>query len=740
MTSITLEFAGLPPEAAKCAACIDRLVERLRALSGVHSVEVIQDRHRVTLALNEAAEPRRIEAAARQIMTEVADGYVHDRLRIGGMDCPSCAAEIETALRSKDGVAACSVDFPAARLSVEYELGRITIPQIQAEVRKLGFSGQPVRDEVRQSNIGQVIPLFVGGPLYVAAWFVPETGPFRAVLFALSAVVSGWRMFLPGLISLGNLRFSTNTLMTAAVVGAAAIGEWEEAAAVAWLFALGNFLQARTISRTRSAINELIDSSPKSAVLVRDGESREVDVNEIIAGDLVEVRPFASIPVDGIVETGEGYVDTAMVTGEAEPIWASKGTQVLAGTAAGASPMRIRAEKDYSNSTLAKMLDLIESGQAARAPQQEMIDRVTAWYTPVILVVAVAAGLLLPLFGLRSWHDGMHQAFWLLMVACPCALVISIPVAAVAAIGAAGRFGAMIKGGAYLESVATVRHWAFDKTGTLTHSRLTAEPLELSQPNALSIAGALASHSSHPVSAAVYRRTKGSPLPMPENVEEVRGMGVEGIVDGRTYRLGSASFTGATAAGDAFLTEAGRLLASFKISEDRRTGASDALAEIMASGASVVLLSGDQLAKAQAVAQSVGVGRVVAEAHPDEKARHIEELASAGGVAMVGDGVNDAAALQRATVGIAMGAAGSDAAIQSADIVLLSDDIANIPRLLRLGRKFRSILAENIIFSLGTKGILLIAGAFAVLPFWLAVAGDMGVSLLVTANALRLRK
>nr|MBA3727352.1 cation-translocating P-type ATPase [Armatimonadota bacterium] len=466
MTSITLEFDGLPPEAAKCAACIDRLGERLQGVVGISSVVMAKDRREVVLALHETAEPKRVEAAARKIMSEVADGYVHDALRIGGMDCPSCASEIEGSLKDIDGVVSASVDFPAARLFVEYELGKVGLPDIQNQVRRLGFSAQKLSDPAKDDSATQVVPLALGGVLWVVGALAPESA--KPILYSAATVVSGWRMIVPGLICLRNLKFSTNTLMTVAVIGALSIGEWSEAAAVAWLFALGNFLQARTMNRTRTAVKSLIDSAPRIATIRKNGERREVEIQEVIEGDLIEVKPFAIIPVDGDVVEGNSFVNTSSLTGESEPVWAAPGSEVLAGGVAEGGFLLVRAKGSFTDSTYSKMLELIERGQSARAPQQEMIDRVTAWYTPAVLIGALLLGITLPLLAFRTWEQGLHQAFWLLMVACPCALVISIPVAAVTAIGAASRLGAMVKGAVFLEALPKVKNWAFDKTGTLT--------------------------------------------------------------------------------------------------------------------------------------------------------------------------------------------------------------------------------------------------------------------------------
>ncbi|MDQ2986884.1 MAG: cadmium-translocating P-type ATPase [Armatimonadota bacterium] len=734
--SLTLEFDSLPAESAECAACLTRLTERLRALAGIESVELFRDRRRVVIDVVDARDRAEVETQARQIMEQISDGYVHEELRIGGMDCPSCASEISDVVAKLNGVVSASVDFPTARLVVEYSAAGLTSDQVRGEVRKLGFSATPVR-EASEEVAPSVLPLLLGAVLWLMGCFAPSDPVWiKGAAFSACALVAGWRMFLPGLLGIARLRFGTNTLMSIAVIGALAIGEWGEAAAVAWLFALGNYLQTRTLGRTRSAIRSLIDAAPKMATVITGGASTQMEVANVPVGSRVEVAPFGAIPLDGIVIEGEALLDTSSLTGESDPVWVSPGSTVLAGSITDGHRLLILTEKPFADSNFARMVSIIEEGQSARAPQQEMIDRVTAWYTPAVLIAAILLGVGLPLLGVRAWQAGLHQAFWLLMVACPCALVISIPVATVTAIGAASRLGVMVKGGVFLESLSNVRHWVFDKTGTLTHSRMRVTSFTEHEVGAGQLAAALAAASRHPASVAILRAFPGA-LAAASDIEELKGQGVSGKVNGRTLRLGSPAFVGG-GTGSVILAEDGRVLAEFVLSEDARGGIDAVFQSIRSAGASPVLLSGDSADRVEYFAASSGVSDFRSASTPESKALLVRKL-SGEGVVMVGDGVNDTAALQEATVGIAMGAMGSDSAIDSADIVLLNDDIRKIPTLIRLSRDYRAILAQNIWFSLGTKAVLIAAGVLTPLPFWLAVAGDMGVSLIVIANALRLR-
>lgn len=733
-----MEFDSLPAESAECAACLDRLSERLRQLAGISRVELFRDRRRVVIDVSDARDRASVETEARRIMEQIAEGYVHEELRIGGMDCPTCAAEISEVVGNLKGVVSSGVDFGTARLVVEYRETDVTSEQVRGEVRKLGFSATPIREAVNEET-PNIWPLAISAALWLAGWFGPvEPTWLKAGAYSACALVAGWRMFLPGLLGIARLRFGTNTLMSVAVIGALTIGEWGEAAAVAWLFALGNYLQTRTLGRTRSAIRSLIDGAPKMATVVGEGAPLQVEVSDVPVGSRVEVAPFGAIPLDGIVIEGEAMLDTSSLTGESDPVWVSPGSTVMAGSLVDGRRLIILTEKPYKDSTYARMLAIIEEGQSARAPQQEMIDRVTAWYTPAVLLAALALGIALPLLSLRTWQEGLHQAFWLLMVACPCALVISIPVATVTAVGAASRLGVMVKGGVFLEALSKAKHWIFDKTGTLTHGRMAVTASSEHEAGAKVLAASLAAASRHPASVAILRHANSPQLSAATDIEEIKGKGVEGTVGGRRLRLGSPAFAGG-GAGTVVLAGDGKVLAEFVLSEDARAGVDTVLQSVRAAGASAVLLSGDSGQRVEEFAISSGMSQYRSASTPEGKALTVREFAADGGVVMVGDGVNDTAALQEATVGIAMGAMGSDSAIDSADIVLLNDDIGKIPALIGLSRSYRSILAQNIWFSLGTKAILIGAGVLTPLPFWLAVVGDMGVSLIVIANSLRLR-
>lgn len=742
-STLTFSFDTFPKEAAGCAACLGRVQERLQTVRGVDKVEIEEERRRLRVAIGESSEKDRVQAAAEKIIREVATGYGHEAFRVGGMDCPSCAKEIEVALRKMPGVLACSVDFPSSRMRVEVIKDQIQSEQLGRAVRQLGFSARPLFSTEEVFPVLEAVSLAIGAVLWGVAAFVPGEIS-KAVLYGLATLISAHKMLLAGVIGLFKLNFGMNVLMTIAVLGALAIKEWPEAALAAWLFAFGNLVQTQTSKRTRSSVKSLLDSAPRSARKLSDGKLTEVDVTDVLPGDILEVLPHSQVPLDGTIESGSGFVNNSILTGESEPVPFSPGAKVLAGGINDDALFTMRVESRFAETTYARTLDLIEEGQSAKAPQQEMIDRFAAWYTPVVILLAIICAVAQPLLGIKPWHEALHQAFWLMMVACPCALILSAPVASIAAVGSAGKIGALIKGAAHLDALSHAKRWVFDKTGTLTHARLELSSVELlgpiSETEATRIAASLASKSGHPVSQAILRATDS--ILEPSEIRVFPGEGVTGVLEGKKYKLGNAKFVGGMQGEgtEALLEQDGTLIARFRFIDKAKSEASASIRELQSFGLKTSLLSGDDHRAVQPLASSLNLEDYKGGLSPAEKAEHVAAWAKNEGVVMVGDGINDVAALQRATVSVAMGAAGSESAIESADIVLLNDRIENLPKLRKLGLLYRQVMSQNIGFSLLTKAGLLVFGVVSVaLPFWLAVAGDMGVALLVTANALRIR-
>jgi Cd2+/Zn2+-exporting ATPase len=605
----------------------------------------------------------------------------------------------------------------------------------------------------------------VSGVLLAGASALHLAGIDRGAIPLLAAVValSGWHI---GRRALGALRarsLDINVLMTVAVVGAAIIGEWFEGAMVVLLFAVAQLLETRAMDRARGAIRALMELTPAEAVVRRDGGERRVGVDEVRVGEVIVVRPGEKIPLDGRVAAGHSAVNQAPVTGESLPADKAPGDDVFAGTINGRGALEVTVTRPRRDTTLARIIHLVERAQAQRAPSQSVVDRFARSYTPLVLALAVAVAVVPPLATGAPFEPWFYRSLVLLVISCPCALVISTPVSIVSALAGAARHGVLIKGGAHLERIGAIRCVAFDKTGTLTHGRLRVVGIEAvngAVPEAvLSLAASLETRSEHPIGRAIVRRAEeeGVMLVPADAFQALPGRGAEARVHGVTALVGNHRLFEerrlCTPAIDARLEELaargctavlvaadGAPVGLIAVADEVREAGKEAVRLLREQGvARVVLLTGDNANAARAIARALGLDGYRAELLPEDKVAAIEALrAEHGPVAMIGDGVNDAPALAAADVGIAMGAAGTDAALETADIALMADDLAKIPFAFRLSRATVRIIKANLAFSIALKAIFLALGVAGVATLWMAVVADMGASLVVIANGLRL--
>jgi len=590
--------------------------------------------------------------------------------------------------------------------------------------------------------------------------------PAGVVLLYLAAVLSGiWFVAPRAWASARRLRPDMNLLMFLAICGALLIDEYFEAATVTFLFALALMLESWSVGRARRAIRALMELAPQTA-RVLDGEGsngEERPVAEVPPGSRVLVRPGEKVPMDGHVLEGHSAVDQSPLTGESIPVEKTAGDEVFAGSLNGDGLLVVEVERAAHDSTLAHILRLVEEAQSRRANSERWVERFAYWYTPAMLGVAALLAVLPPLILGGGWLHWLYQALVILVIACPCALVISTPVSIVAGLARAARAGVLIKGGVYLEMPARLRAVAFDKTGTLSSGRPRLEaviPAEgFSERDLLALAASLEVQSGHPLARAVTAGAEAAGLPLRpvERLQLLQGRGVAGELDGRSYWVGSERLLVerdlglAELAADAARLEDGghtllfvmnetRLLGLLAVRDALRPDAAEALAELERLGIEHrIILSGDNKRVAHALAGEVGADEVRAELLPADKARAVDELRVAyGSCAMVGDGVNDAPALAAADLGIAMGAVGSDAAIETADIALMTDDLRRLPWLLRHSRRVLRVIKENVILALGLKLVFMGLAVAGIATLWMAIAADMGASLLVIANGLRL--
>ena len=703
---------------------------------------------------------------------QVCEIHAESVFKIEGMDCHEEVAILERRLKGLSGLEALQADILGQRLNIKYDAAKLTASTIAEAVAQTGMRAWLEHERpAGPAPSAATRRLFVvaSGILTGAGLALEYAGvDHRAVVatYVLAIASGGVYTGRRAMHAARSLALDINVLMLVAVCGAMVLGQWSEGAAVVFLFALAQLLEARAMERARGAIRALMDLTPAEA-LVRDaasGEFRRVAVDEISVGDLVVVRPGEKIPLDGRVAAGESLVNQAPVTGESLPAEKRVDDEVFAGTINGRGSLDVRVTRLRGDSTLARIIHMVEQAQAQRAPSQTFVERFARIYTPAVLLLALAIGILPPLVAGADWHAWIYRALVLLVISCPCALVISTPVSVVSALAAAARQGVLIKGGAHLERLAAVRCLAFDKTGTLTKGDLrVADVMALdgaAPERILRLAASLERRSEHPIGAAIVARAAEQGLTplLVDQFQALPGLGAEGLVDGTRVVIGSHRLfdervsctpdlharieAAALAAGGQTMVIVGAEapIGIVTVSDRPRESARDAVRMLREQGvAHVALLTGDHAAAGRALGEAVGVDEVRAGLLPADKVRAVEELRRRfGTLAMVGDGINDAPALAAADVGIAMGVAGSDAALETADVALMADELLKIPYALRLSRATVRNVRANIAFSIGLKAVFMVLAVLGMATLWMAVVADMGASLIVIANALRL--
>ncbi|HFZ0461796.1 TPA: heavy metal translocating P-type ATPase [Klebsiella pneumoniae] len=693
------------------------------------------------------------------------------KLSIAKMDCPTEETLIRNKLGTVAGVA--DLDFNLMQRTLSVRHANQVLPDVLVALQALGFEAQVVDTaEVASPSAAPVTTPTNWWPLGIslvtasaaeAVYWLHNGNHWSVVVLALVAVFTGGlSTYKKGWIALKNRNLNMNALMSIAVTGAMLIGHWPEAAMVMVLFALAEVIEAKSLDRARNAIRGLLDLTPEQATVQQaDGTWREVGAKQITIGARVRVKPGERIALDGEVLEGRSAVNQAPITGESLPVEKSPGDSVFAGTINESCSFEYRVTALANNSTLARIIHAVEAAQGSRAPTQRFVDQFARWYTPVVFGVAIAVALLPPLFMGAAWLDWIYRALVLLVVACPCALVISTPVSIVSGLAAAARHGILIKGGVYLEEGRKLRWLALDKTGTITHGK-PAQTDFVTWGNALasdsrSIAASLAARSDHPVSKAVAQaaQTDGVALLDVAEFNALPGRGVQGQINGATYHLGNhrmleelGQCTPELEQRIAALETAGKTVVMlvgakgvhglFAVADTIKDSSKRAIAELHALGINTVMLTGDNPHTAQAIAAQAGIDRAQGNQLPDDKLREVEQLSRNGKVGMVGDGINDAPALARADIGFAMGAAGTDTAIETADVALMDDDLRKIPTFVRLSRATAQVLMQNIVLALGIKAVFLVLTFTGHATMWMAVFADMGASLLVVGNGLRL--
>ncbi len=597
-----------------------------------------------------------------------------------------------------------------------------------------------------------LLRIILAGLLLLGAALLPVEGLWKALAFAVPWLVVGWDVLWSAL--RGILRgqvFDEKFLMGLATVGAFAIGEYPEAAAVMLFYQIGEWFESVAVGRSRRSIAALMDIRPEYAVVLREGREEELDPEEVAVGETILIRPGDRVPLDGTILEGRSSVNTAALTGESLPVDVEPGDRVISGSINLTGVLQVKTESVYQDSTVARILELAENAAGKKARVENFITRFARWYTPCVVVSALLLGLIPPLFT-GDWAAWIHRALIFLVVSCPCALVVSVPLSFFGGIGGASRAGILIKGAGDLEKLAGVDTVAFDKTGTLTQGVFAVEaihPREIDADVLLDIAAAAESRSGHPVAESIVAAHGKHIDPARLGpVRELAGMGLEATVDGETFFVGNgrlmdrvgAQWHDCHLAGTVIHVSRGsEYLGHIVINDQLKPDAAEAIAALKSLGVRrTVLLTGDRSNVARAVGERLGVDQTRAELLPEQKVTEVEALLRSGAkLAFVGDGINDAPVLARADVGIAMGALGSDAAIESADVVLMDDKPSRLALAVKIARRTMRIVRENIVLALAVKFGILILGALGIADMWLAVFGDVGVLILAILNAMR---
>jgi Zn2+/Cd2+-exporting ATPase len=690
--------------------------------------------------------------------------------RVRGFTCANCAKTFETNVKNLQGVKDAEVNFGASKITVYGEAsiqelekaGAFENLKIYPENEKLEEQKEPFWKRYRVTILSAIF-LFIG---WGCSFLFGDHSLLTVFSFLISILIGGWGLFKTGFKNLFHLQFDMKTLMTIAIIGAAIIGEWKEGATVVMLFAISEALEAYSMDRARNSIKSLMDIAPKEALVFRGNKEKSVKVEDIRVDDILIVKPGEKIAMDGVIINGSSFVNQSAITGESIPVMKTVGDEVFAGTLNEDGLVKVKVTKTVEDTTLAKIIHLVEEAQGERAPSQAFIDKFAKYYTPVIMLIALLVATIPPLLFDADWKTWIYQGLAVLVVGCPCALVISTPVAVVTAIGNAARNGVLIKGGIHLEQTGKLQAIAFDKTGTLTNGTpvvTDVDSVSEAFEGGFAILAAIENRSHHPLAKAVVQYAQDQNISYSHldvaDLTSITGKGMKATVNGETYVVGSPNFIeeeigerlpktwkqsimekqahGNTVV---LLANKKKVLLIVAISDKPRKNSRHVIEQLNRLGIKKIwMLTGDNENTANAIAKQIGVPHVKAELLPEGKVENIKKLRNKyEKVAMIGDGVNDAPALAAATVGIAMGASGTDTALETADIALMGDDLKKIPFMIRLSRKALAVIKQNVAFSIGIKLLALLLVVPGWLTLWLAIFADMGATLLVTLNALRL--
>lgn len=752
--------------------CLKRLEDSLRGQKGIARAHLKLEKKPVNLCLhydpNVLPLPH-VKRLAERAGAQIVNRYHHLSIPIEGMDCSDCSLVVEHSIGRMAGVLGVSVNYAAEKMWVEYDNHAINRTTIEKRVRSLGYTIPLTGLQARLQENRAFLFSLLAGLLVLTGWLGGRFLTFPVLLSTglyLGAYLSGgWGVARHAWHALRERRFDTDLLMVMAAIGAAILGEFAEGALLLFLFSLGHALEDRALDRARAAVRALAELAPKTALVRRNEKELELPVDSLQIDDLVIVRPGVRIPVDGVIINGNSGVDQSPVTGESLPVDKSPGNKVFAGTVNGEGSLEVRVDRLARDSTLARVMKMVEEAQSQKSPTQQTVEQFESVFVPAVLILTALVILIPPLFG-YPFRQSFLRAMTLLVAASPCALALGTPAAILASIAQAARSGVLVKGGTHLENLGRLKAIAFDKTGTITHGQpevtdiVAIEGAGKTEADVLALAASAEARSAHPLAQAVVRASgaRRVPLTAVDTVESLTGRGLRAVLGSKTIWIGNRKLldeagvqiptsalqraeelqqTGKTLI---WIAENNMLVGIIALADTLRQEAAPAIKALRRAGVEhTIMLTGDNSRSASAIAQEAGLSEYRADLMPEDKLRVIRELVQIyGQVAMVGDGVNDAPALANATVGIAMGGAATDVALETADVALMGDDLSKLPFAVGLGRATRGIITQNLVISLGVIAVLAAASLAGWAGIGIAIVFHEGSTILVALNALRL--
>ncbi|VDG73670.1 cadmium, zinc and cobalt-transporting ATPase CadA [Clostridium carnis] len=774
-------------EGLGCAHCASKIEEKVNGLDGIHYANVNFMTKTLTLEIKEVNKVEDLIKSVTNVVTNIEskvkvrekinDKILKKEILLEGLCCGNCAAKIERESNNIDGVKSAIVDFISTKLIMEIEDSskqsdiidevKDIVKRIEPDVNVVVIDSKDSQSKSKneeveeENNKEEIIRLIIGALIFGIATVMKFSNSIELVLYLISYVLVGGEVVLG---ALRNIRrgqvFDENFLMGIATIGAFAIGEYPEGVAVMLFYQVGEMFQDMAVNRSRKSISALMDIRPDFANLKINGDIKKVDPEEVSIGDIIVVKPGEKVPLDGKVIEGSSMVDTAALTGESVPREVGRGDSILSGVINKNGLLTIEVEKEFGDSTVAKILDLVKNASSKKAPTENFITKFARYYTPTVVFAALALAIIPPLFieG-ATFSDWVYRALSFLVVSCPCALVVSIPLGFFGGIGGASKNGILVKGGNYLEALNDVEMVVFDKTGTLTKGIFKVTEINsennISKDELIAYAAYAENYSNHPIGASILKAYgKEIDKYKIENYEEISGHGVKVIIDGKEVLAGNYKLMNRENIPYKQVETIGTLVhvaidkkyaGYIVISDELKEDSAKAIKDLKAIGVKkTVMLTGDNEKVGSKIAKELRLDEVYAELLPDQKVEKLEllfkEKSPKGKIVFVGDGINDAPVLARADIGIAMGGVGSDAAIEAADVVIMTDEPSKIASAIKIAKKTRSIVMQNIVFALGVKIIILGLVAIGMGTMWEAVFGDVGVALLAVLNAMRAMK